>query len=80
MELRPPGADKGSAIAEFLLEPPFAGRMPVFAGDDLTDEHGFAVVNDRSGISVIVGSRTPTKARHRLADPASVRRWLEAAA
>lgn len=80
LELRPIGADKGTAIAGFLLEPPFAGRVPVFAGDDLTDEHGFEVVNERSGISIVVGDRRPTNAKYRLASPADVRRWLEAAA
>jgi trehalose 6-phosphate phosphatase len=31
-----------AAIAEFCAEAPFRGRRPVFIGDDLTDEHGFA--------------------------------------
>lgn len=76
LELRPAGADKGAAIAAFLGLPPFAGRRPVFAGDDLTDEHGFALVNARAGISIVVGDRRPTQARHGLADPAALRRWL----
>lgn len=80
LELRPDGADKGAAIAAFLAQPPFAGRRPVFAGDDLTDEHGFALVNRRDGISIVVGNRRPTLATHRLADPAAVRRWLQEAA
>ena len=45
VEIRPSGKDKGIAIAEFLAEAPFAGRAPVFIGDDLTDEPGFEVVN-----------------------------------
>jgi trehalose 6-phosphate phosphatase len=76
LELRPDGPDKGSAIAAFLGEPPFAGRTPVFAGDDLTDEPGFALVNARAGISIVVGDRRPTQAAYRLADPAALRRWL----
>ncbi len=83
VELRPGGdghggahADKGSAIAAFLDEPPFSGRVPVFAGDDLTDEHGFAVVNARGGISILVGERPGSAARHGLRDPSDVRAWL----
>src|SRR6185369_14794207 len=37
-ELKPAGVDKGNAIAEFMSEAPFAGRLPVFLGDDVTDE------------------------------------------
>ena len=80
LELRPASADKGDAIAAFLDEPPFAGRRPVFAGDDLTDEHGFAVVDERDGISVLVGTRKGSAARHGLRDPADLRAWLEAGA
>lgn len=76
-ELRPRGADKGDAIAALVEQAPFRGRTPVFAGDDLTDEHGFAVVNDRAGISVLVGGREPSAARHGLADIAAVMEWLQ---
>ena len=76
VELRPAGADKGSAIEAFMREAPFAGRVPVFAGDDLTDEHGFEVVNRLGGSSVLVGAREPSQARCGLADPAAVRAWL----
>jgi len=76
VELKPGAADKGTAIAAFLEHAPFRGRMPVFAGDDLTDEHGFDVVNARGGISILVGGRTGSVARHGLADPAAVRDWL----
>lgn len=76
VELRPAGADKGTAIEAFLAEPPFAGRLPVFAGDDLTDEHGFEAVNLRGGHSILVGSREPSAARYALHDVAAVHRWL----
>lgn len=76
VELKPAGADKGVAIEAFLQESPFAGRTPVFAGDDLTDEHGFEAVNLRGGISVLVGTREPSAARHALTDIVAVQRWL----
>jgi len=48
----------------------------VFIGDDLTDESGFAVVNAKGGLSVLVGQREPSAAHYGLADPGAVRRWL----
>src|SRR6185312_15691245 len=48
-------ADKGAAIADYLSEPPFLGRRPVCAGDDLTDEDAFEEVNARHGISIKIG-------------------------
>src|SRR5690625_1423184 len=79
IELRTPGADKGKAIADFMKESPFAGRLPVFLGDDVTDEDGFAVVNALGGHSILVGRR-PTRARWALTDVAAVHHWLSAAA
>jgi trehalose 6-phosphate phosphatase len=75
VELKPSGKDKGSAIAEFAAEAPFAGRRPVFIGDDLTDEPGFEVVNRAGGHSVKVGPGI-TRARWHLFDAAAVRHWL----
>jgi len=74
-ELRPPGKDKGTAIAEFMQEAPFRGRTAVFVGDDLTDEYGFSVVNGLGGVSVKVGEGE-TEARVRLSDVDAVREWL----
>jgi trehalose 6-phosphate phosphatase len=76
-ELKPGGRDKGKAIEEFMAEAPFAGRLPVFIGDDTTDEYGFAIVNRIGGHSIKVGPG-PSSARWRLADAAAVREWLGA--
>ncbi len=75
VELKPSGRDKGIAIGEFMLEPPFRGRTPIFLGDDLTDEDGFHVVNRLGGHSIKIGSGV-TSARWRLRDSPAVRKWL----
>ena len=75
LEVRPEGRDKGTAIHDFMAENPFAGRLPVFVGDDRTDEHGFEYVERMGGWSVKVGPGR-TAARFRLPDTAAVKRWL----
>lgn len=75
-ELKPTGHDKGRAIEAFMRERPFAGRVPVFLGDDLTDEHGFRVVERLGGHAIKVGPGT-TAARYRLSNPAAARAWLQ---
>src|SRR5688572_22770139 len=77
IELRPDGANKGAAVLSLLALPPFHGRRPVFVGDDLTDEHGFAAVGSHGGFGILVGSRQPSVARYGLHDPAAVRAWLD---
>lgn len=78
VELRPRGTDKGHAVQAFLAEPEFRGKRPFFAGDDWTDEAGFAVVNRLDGIAIHVGGGGESIARYRLDSVASVIRWLEA--
>ena len=75
LELKPAIHDKGTAIAEFMQQIPFYGRLPVFIGDDVTDEHGFEMVNRLGGHSIKVG-KGQTCARWRLPDVAAVRTWL----
>ncbi len=71
--------DKGSALRELLRAAPFAGRRPVFIGDDLTDEHGFTVAGELGGHGVLVGDRADSRARYQLPDVAAVHAWLRAA-
>lgn len=76
LELKPSGITKAHAITAFMQQPPFQGRTPVFAGDDLTDLHGFEAVESLGGVSIAVGPRVT--AAHRLASPAELRAWLAA--
>ncbi|MGI9259812.1 MAG: trehalose-phosphatase [Gammaproteobacteria bacterium] len=76
IEVYTSNVDKGTAIREFMDEEPFAGATPVFIGDDVTDEAGFAVINALSGVSIKV-DRGDTVARWRLSDVNAVIGWLE---
>ncbi len=67
-EIRPAGADKGSAVRALMARPPFAGRLPVFVGDDVTDEDGIAAAVALGG----VGLRVPDT----FGDPEGVRAWI----
>lgn len=78
VELRPRGAHKGAAVAAFMRDPPFAGRRPVFAGDDRTDEDGFRAVNEMGGLSILVGPERETNAHARLAGVRDMLAWLRA--
>lgn len=78
VELRPAGSDKGAAIAALMNLPPFAGRRPLFIGDDVTDESGFKLVNALNGWSIRVGREaTATAANFCLHNVDAVRDWLD---
>jgi len=69
-------ADKGSAVRTLMQVSPFAGALPIFIGDDLTDEKGFAACTEAGGAGILVGERENSVARYQLPDVASVHRWL----
>lgn len=77
-EVKPEGSDKGTAIGAFMAEPPFHGRRPIFLGDDVTDEDGFAAVNRLGGLSIRIGPKASTHATRTLPDEAGVHAWLRA--
>ncbi|WP_245414946.1 trehalose-phosphatase [Aureimonas flava] len=69
------GMDKGKALSAFMTREPFVGRVPVYLGDDTTDEFGFAAVKALNGVSIKVGNG-PSEADYRLSCVDSVHRWL----
>jgi trehalose 6-phosphate phosphatase len=62
--------DKGVAVRKFLDDPALRGALPIYFGDDFSDEPGFAAA--RSGISVLVGKRRATQAQFCVRGPAEV--------
>jgi len=77
VEFVPEGSDKGRALQQLMQHPPFRGRLPVFLGDDLTDEFGFDAANAQHGWSVLVGARSPSAAVFALPHIRSVHAWLQ---
>lgn len=76
VELRTPGADKGTALDRLHALPPFAGHRPIFVGDDLTDEPAFAAAAAAGGHGIFVGEPRETSATYGLAGPDAVLAWL----
>jgi trehalose 6-phosphate phosphatase len=74
-EIKARGFDKGKAIEAFIGREPFAGRTPVFIGDDATDEAGFAAVVGHGGRAFSVGSERPGVSGV-FPTPSDVRAWL----
>jgi len=74
IEIKPVTQNKATAIEAFMQEAPFAGRTPIFVGDDKTDLDGFAAVRRFKGQAISVGNRVI--ADKVLPDPAAVRAWL----
>lgn len=71
-ELRPRGASKGTAVQALMSRPPFAGRVPVFIGDDVTDEEGMEVARGFGGLGL--------RLQDAFGSPAALRDWLALAA
>ncbi|ANF81766.1 trehalose-phosphatase [Acinetobacter sp. NCu2D-2] len=74
-ELVPKGILKGKAIDLLIQDNDFKEKIPIFIGDDITDESGFDVVNCYEGISIKVGIGN-THASYRLNDVTAVQNFL----
>jgi trehalose 6-phosphate phosphatase len=75
IDIKPKQFSKGSAVRELMTRPPFAGRKPIFIGDDTTDESVFAILPGLRGCGYSVG-RTMGGTQGTFASPQDVRSWL----
>ena len=82
-EIRPPvDWDKGKAIAWLIANckktKGISGALPIYLGDDLTDEDGFRVIEKNNGISIFVGDESfQSMARYFLRSPEEVAEFLK---
>ena len=76
VEVHPAGMDKGKALADFMGKSPFEGRIPVYLGDDTTDEFALKIVAEMGGVAIKVGTKESI-AEYRLADVGDVHHWLD---
>jgi trehalose 6-phosphate phosphatase len=75
IEFKQPGLNKGTGVRALMKHAPFAGRRPIFIGDDITDEDAAAVMPEFGGIAYAVGRDFPGATRM-FETPAEVRNWL----
>ncbi len=82
LELKPHRPNKRTVVEDFMEEAPFCGRVPVFVGDDITDEEGFDAAQSAGGAAIVVGldseSGRTSNARYGLSGVRELHRWLEA--
>ncbi|MDH1013006.1 trehalose-phosphatase [Pseudomonas nicosulfuronedens] len=58
-EVVPEGVDKAQAIQRLLETPDFSGRLPLYIGDDVTDEPAIALMPELGGLGLSVGRALP---------------------
>lgn len=68
-ELRCTAVNKGAAIEFFMQHPPYRGRVPVFIGDDITDQDGIYAVKRMNGHGLHVAQDFGGKTKN-------VREWI----
>jgi trehalose 6-phosphate phosphatase len=75
VDIKPAAINKGNAVHELMQYPPFAGRRPIFIGDDTTDLPVFGIVPTFGGQAYSVGGIAADVDGHFDA-PEDVRAWL----
>jgi trehalose 6-phosphate phosphatase len=75
MEIKAAGISKANAVCDLMTYPPFAGRNPIFIGDDTTDVPVFGIIPKFGGLGFSVGKIIADVNGH-FDTPQSVRAWL----
>ena len=75
VDVKPAGINKGDAVCALMQHPPFAGRHPIFIGDDTTDVSVFGIIPKFGGQAYSVGGIVADVDGH-FATPEAVRAWL----
>jgi trehalose 6-phosphate phosphatase len=70
-EIKPETVGKDMALMRLLERADMAGRVPIYAGDDLTDEPAIALAQERGGVGIKIGE-AETVGHYRLPDPAAL--------
>jgi trehalose 6-phosphate phosphatase len=75
VDIKPAATNKGNAVSELMQHPPFAGRRPIFIGDDTTDLPAFGIIPKFGGQAYSVGCIVADVDGH-FDTPKLVRAWL----
>ena len=75
LEIKPAGINKAVAVQDLMTRAPFAGRNPIFIGDDTTDEPVFGILAQFGGLGFSVG-RIVAAVNGHFDKPDTVRSWL----
>jgi trehalose 6-phosphate phosphatase len=70
VEIRPRAITKARPVERLMSMSPFRGRLPVFVGDDVTDEDGFKAARAHGGLGLHVATEFDGQ-------PQNVRDWLK---
>jgi trehalose 6-phosphate phosphatase len=79
-EIKPRHVNKGAALRALMRDAPFAGRPPIFVGDDTTDADGIRAAQELGGVGIFVGPEPGAQSSFGFIAPAEVRAWLAEAA
>lgn len=77
VELLPAGHSKLRAFRQLFQAAPFAGRRPIWIGDDRSDEACFPMVGSHGGLALAVRGEHFTAERATFSTPGEVRIWLK---